>query len=496
MFQKQILNPLLYHLAFSKENTAFFINEKNFTYHDLAQCISKIRTKLQQDKSTSKLIGLVTNDDLETYASVFAIWLEGKAYVPVHQSFPIDRCKNIFEQTQLQLLLDSSEESRFSEVSPKIMNTSLLLFSELNLEPTPTDEQEIAYILFTSGSTGEPKGVVLSRENIAALIDSFWDSGITLTSSDRFVQCFELTFDVSIHAFLAPLMKGASVYTIPTNKIKYTYVSYLLEEHGITMGSFAPSMIRYLKPYFEEMSAPTLKHCILTAEPVQYELCKEFQACIPNARIWDFYGPTEVTIWCTYCEVTHQSKTLNGMLGIGKSMKNVHTVVIDEQLHQVENGTKGELCFSGKQVCLGYLNNPEKNKEAFIEIEVNGKNERYYRSGDLGYIDQDEEIMILGRMDSQVKIQGYRIEIGEIEHHVRNIVSNNAFITAFTNKNGNTELALFLEGETDIELLKSELKNKIAAYMMPSKYFLEAQFPLNNSSKVDKIALKKQHLKD
>ncbi|RZJ65406.1 MAG: amino acid adenylation domain-containing protein [Flavobacterium sp.] len=489
MFSKTILEPFLKAVVEHSAENAFCIDGTFFTYADLARHVSKIR-KAVSAKSGSKIVALVANDDIETYASIFALWLEGLAYVPLHPAQPLGRSIEIIGQTQSDLVLSSVKKEEFPI---ETITTSELEFEGLQLEPNDADDCELAYILFTSGSTGQPKGVTLSRENIGSFMDSFWKSGIELSSADRCLQCFDLTFDVSIQSFLAPLTKGACVYTIPHHEIKYSYVFGLFEDHELTFGAMAPSMVRYLRPYFDEINVPSMRYCILTAEASPKELVEEWQNCLPNAEIFDFYGPTEATIYCTYYKVpTKNAKQLNGMLSIGKPMDGVIALILDENKTEVPKGEKGELCVAGAQLTPGYWQNAEKNAESFFELGHDGKTERFYHTGDLCYFDADGDLMYAGRKDYQVKIQGYRIELGEIEHHARNFLNGkNAVATDFTNALNNTEIALYIETEqidpTDVTIA---LKAKLPPYMVPTRIIPLAQFPLNSNDKVDRKTLK------
>ena len=294
MFYTNILKPVLENIINFQDRNAFCINEKFYTYKELGKTISRIRTAIANEKYANKNVGLVLNDDLETYASIFALWLEGNSYVPLHPNWPLERCMDIAEQVGLDLILDSSTQTRYKG---NVIPTSRLSFCGDNLIYSDNSkEDDIAYILFTSGSTGKPKGVQISRRNIAAFMDSFWATGIVIDENDRCLQCFDLTFDVSVQSYLVPLTKGACCYTVPYGKIKYIYASQLIEDHRITFGAMAPSMLRYLKPYFDEIDMSSLKCCILTAEACPLSLMEEWYNVAPNTEIYDFYGPTEATI--------------------------------------------------------------------------------------------------------------------------------------------------------------------------------------------------------
>lgn len=494
-FNEQVLAPFLSGINTFADRNAFFINGSFYTYKQLADSISKIRISLKEVASTTIYIGLVANDDIETYASIFAIWLEGKCYIPLHPHQPLARLNEIVEEMDITVILNSLPAPLFPQ--KQVVNTSLLTYVKNMLGFESEQNQEMpAYILFTSGSTGKPKGVIITRKNVAAFVDSFNDCGIVITKEDRCLQCFDLTFDVSVQSFLVPLLNSACVYTVPHDQIKYTYVSDLWEDQQLTFGAIAPSMLRFLRPYFEEINLPAMKYCILTAEASPLDLIEEWSACIPNARIYNFYGPTEATIYCAWCEINRNksNKSMNGMLSIGRLMKNVQAIIVDENKNILPPGEKGELCVTGDQIFSGYWNDAEKNAQAFFEKEIGETIRKYYKTGDLCYFDDDGMLMLYGRLDSQAKIQGYRVELGEIEFHTREFLNgNNAVVLVFANKSGNNELALFVEKEkSNKNELVGYLKSKLPAYMIPTKVFFEKEFSLNTNSKVDKIKLKEK----
>ena len=492
MFYSKILTQVISSVQSFSDRNAFCIDEQFYTYEQFGQTISKIRTAIQSENFSNPNVGLVINDDLETYASIFALWLEGHSYVPLHPNWPIDRCCDIIEQVDIDLVLDSSEKSRYSNRGGyKCLNTNALTFESMSLESKQgVSDDDLAYILFTSGSTGKPKGVQLTRRNIAAFMDSFWKTGIEINEEDRCLQCFDLSFDVSVQGYLVPLTKGACCFTVPHGQVKYVYASGLIEDHQLTFGAMAPSMLRYLKPYFDELDATSLKACILTAEACPLNLMEDWYNCATNTEIYDFYGPTECTIYCTYYKLTKggKNKSLNGIISIGKPMANCIGLILDENGNELPTGEKGELCIAGDQVTAGYWKNEEKNQSSFFMKD--GK--RFYHTGDLCYKDEDGDIMYSGRLDHQAKIQGFRVEMGEIEWHAREFLKDkNVVCLAFENSESLTEIAIFVESEQfDNTDLVAYMRGKMPPYMIPTKWIYVPVFPLNGNDKIDKVKLK------
>lgn len=491
-FYNDVLTPILSSIERYGERNAFCIDEQMYSYNTFGEKISGILDAIAHIEYHNQKVGLVINDDIETYASIFALWLQGKCYVPLHPNWPLDRCLDICEQVELDLILDSSAETRYDGIQVVLTNGLSGDVKKL-MAASGIDEEDLAYILFTSGSTGKPKGVQLMRKNVAAFMNSFWQTGIEINEEDRCLQAFDLSFDVSVQSYLVALTRGACVYTIPHGQVKYVYASGLIEDHHITFGAMAPSMLRYLQPYFAEMDATSLKACILTAEACPVNLMEDWYNCATNTEIYDFYGPTEATIYCTYYKLTRggNNKSLNGIISIGKPLANCVGLILDEQGNELPADEKGELCVAGDQVTKGYWKNDEKNASSFFYKEVNGKKMRFYHTGDLCYKDEDGDIMYSGRLDHQAKIQGFRVELGEIEYHAREYLKKNAVCIAFDNEKCLTEIAMFIEStEFDAEDLLAYMRTKMPAYMIPTRLFFVPVFPLNSNDKTDKVKLK------
>lgn len=490
----QLFNQLEQSLTQNAAKNAFCFNGHYYSYFDLSQVTSNIRKLITNNiPQNEKVIAILANDDIETYASILALWFEGKSYVPLNPDTPLERNKNIIHQAEIKYILDSSSISIINDLIN--IKTSQTENTNLNIKPAPTDDSELAYILFTSGTTGTPKGVPINRQNLSSIIDGVIDMNIQIDSNDRCLQMSQLTFDVSITSFLYPLLFGACVYTIPVGKIKFSYIYELLEEKKLTVATLVPSILNYFRQYFEEMNFPLLKYCLITAEALPTNLVDEWSACIPNARILNLYGPTENTVWSTFYEYNRKgtNKSHNGILSIGKKLKDTELIIIDSNNDQLPAGHKGELCLCGNQLTNGYWKNDEKNLESFFIHNFNNMETKFYKTGDLVQMDTDGDILYMGRIDFQAKIQGFRVELSEIDFHCKAFSNKlNVVALAAINSTSNTEIWLVIEGpEFDTKELILYLKQKLPPYMIPSKIYFINEFPINMNDKIDRNMLLK-----
>jgi len=494
-----LLKELQESLLLNKERFAFCIKETLYTYEQLYEKILRVHSYLKNWKNEHILnVGLVTNNDLDTYAAMLACWFSGIAYVPLNPTIPKERNSSIVKETQIRIIFSSAEPQtqmldgtgQIDIVSPSSLPKS---FSS-DLKISEASEFRTSYILFTSGSTGTPKGVPISNKNLSSFVSNFLSTGFDVDKEDRCLQMFELTFDVSISSFLIPLLKGACVYTVPEG-IKYVEVLKLIHTHKLTAIQMVPSIIRLGRSLIKRMNFPWMKKCILTGEATSIDLISDWQKCAPNAILYNFYGPTEATIFCSYYELPRSGfKSYNGLLTIGKAMGNTKLLIVDDQNNEAAVDQKGELLISSFQLTTGYLNNASKNEQSFIKINPHDS-ATYYRSGDLCYKDCDGDIMYCGRLDNQIKIQGFRVELGEIEFLVEEKFKFNNVVVAFENNLSLIKLVLVLEAPQIVDSDKKTqiteyLKTKLPDYMMPSKITCRPEFPLNSNGKTDRKKIK------
>jgi D-alanine--poly(phosphoribitol) ligase subunit 1 len=469
---------------------AFVIRNEPHTYEAFAARVAAIVRLLEREAPAEPRVAILTHDDLDTYASVFAAWFSGKAMVPLAPTSPPDRNSSILHLADVSVALSSRQDlAQLESTGVRWHVTSGVPSDGSPLHPRTTRADEVAYILFTSGSTGVPKGVPITHGALDAFIDGFFALGYRLDEDDRFLQMFDLTFDLSLMSYCVPLTLGASVFTVPGDIVKYMAVYQVLEDHAITCALLVPSILAHLRGFFDEIKLEAMRYSLFCGEALYADLADEWSRCLPNGRIDNVYGPTEATIFCTAYEwkrgVVNASS--NGIASIGKPMKHTGVLIVDESLEPVRPGDKGELCLSGRQLTKGYWRNPEKDRAAFFLHD----GVPHYRTGDLCVAGDDGNIFYLGRLDHQVKIQGYRVELSEIEHHARELSGvKHLAAVACQDAAKNVVIHLFLEKyDRDLNALVEQLKARLPSYMIPTHTRSIDALPLNANGKIDRPAL-------
>jgi D-alanine--poly(phosphoribitol) ligase subunit 1 len=424
--------------------------------------------------------------------------------VPLNPDNPVERNAGIIADAGIKVLLYTEKEDKARELSVSPGTGCRPLKNRVTPNPGKLDlvEQmhgDLCYLLFTSGTTGKPKGVPIYHRNLAAFLDMMLESGrYDFNRNDRFLQMFELTFDLSVFSFLVPLSVGASFYPLPQKEMAYLEVADILETGEISVALMVPSVINYLKSYFAEINLPKMRYSLFCGEALYHETLTGWARCVPHAKIENLYGPTEATIFCLRYEWQRGESPhpqAKGIVPIGRPMEGMDAFKINENSLENSLDEEGELCLSGEQVTLGYWNNPSKTAEVFGTTK-NGK--KFYRTGDLCKIDEAGNFLYLGRIDNQVKIDGHRVELEEIEFHTRVFCRDKQVVAILnTSEAGFHFIVLFIEGEKDLRKgLEEHLKKRLPDYMVPKEIITVSLFPLNSNGKIDRKALTNKYLQN
>lgn len=359
-------------------------------------------------------------------------------------------------------------------------------------------DDDVFYIIFTSGSTGEPKGVKIS----AASLESFvgWMAGIAGEDGGTFLNQAPFSFDLSVMDLYTSLCTGGTLQSID-KELQSDFKSLMeyLKDANINYWVSTPSFadLCFTEPLFNGEILSDIKKFLFCGEKLTKETAAELFERFKNAEIINTYGPTEATVAVTSIKIEKEMLNISRDLPIGVPKLGTELRVIDESLKEVDPPQKGELMIVGDTVSLGYFNDEEKTSKVFSELEINGKTVRAYRTGDEGYIEENGNYYITGRIDQQIKLHGYRIELGDIEQNLLKIdgISGAAVVpkesegrikhlVAFIVKKGSS-------GDfSERKLVKTELKNMLPSYMVPKKIEFVSTLPLTGNGKLDRKKLR------
>lgn len=471
------------------------------------------------------LTAVFAHRSITAYAGVLAGLFRGHGYVPLNPAFPTDRTRGMLVRSECRsLIVDAHGAGQLGEVLDGVATSLVLLLPDHDAvsalaarwpqhrflgradlvgppegerwAPGPVDPSGIAYLLFTSGSTGQPKGVMVAHRNAVPYVDAMVER-YGVTEHDRFSQTFDLTFDLSVHDMFVAWERGACLCA-PTQAQKMFPGKYITD-CGITMWFSVPSTavlmnrLKMLKPG----KYPNLRYSLFCGEALPVEIVQKWAEAAPQSVIENLYGPTELTIACTlyrWDAHTSPAQSEHGVVPIGEPYPGMKMLVADEHLHEVAPGAAGELLMTGPQLTLGYYKDAQRTAAAFVVPP--GRSEVYYRTGDrVRRPLAGQPLVYLGRIDNQIKIQGYRVELGEIEAVMRQEAGVDVAIAVGwpVTASGADGIVGFLGADhadaARVAAIRERVISRLPPYMHPSELRLVSEFPLNANGKVDRKAL-------
>jgi len=477
------------------QNKAFCLKDNSYTYREFLSFINGSRELLESQPGfrAEKPVAVLVNEFSETYAAVFAIWFSGGVFVPLDPKAPKAVNEEIIQKYNIEFIFSAGKKTDKTGFKDANILNNRNVSSDKESSLFPWDENQTLYVLNTSGSTGTPKNVPITLKNVAAYLEGFLEKYPDLDASDNFLQTYELTADAAFSGYLVPFLLGATVYSVPESPFKPFATAKILSEEPITWVKATPSLLACLRPFFESIHLPRLKHFHFGGEALPAGFVEAWRPRIPNAEISNGYGPTETTITATIykCLPGEPLKEKNNVVSIGKPFKNVE-VFIQKMPGQKEN--RGELYITGEQMMKGYWFSGE---QPFKTIETNGQSKQFYPTGDKVEQDDEGDLYFLGRLNDQVKINGYRIDLAEVENGVRKIISGagNVAAVAVEKSPGMKQLVVFIENyQGNGNEITEKMALRFPHYKIPEKITGIPKFPLNRSGKTDKKMLVSQFL--
>ncbi|MCX6265964.1 MAG: amino acid adenylation domain-containing protein, partial [Bacteroidetes bacterium] len=489
-------------IAIKGSNFSFSYSEFDAITHNFAHQL--IETGVRQDD----IVGMCTERSPEMLVGIFGILKAGAAYLPVDASHPPKRIVSLLTDAGVKWVITTSgladfvSELGFSPIVPDCSVPARLNTTVLRVIP----DEATAYVLFTSGSTGAPKGVLISHSSVVNLL-LYMQENYPLEEGDTVMLKSPYTFDGSVWELFGWMKMGGTLFISPAGAEKDPgKLSEIIEKEKIGFLFFVPSMLSVFTSYctLHKTSFDSLKWVSVGGEVLPLQLVNAFYQLFDyqKVKLINVYGPTETTVYATtYCCFPGIK---SGKIPIGNAVTNNTIYIVDEFLHAVPDGQEGEICIGGAGVGKGYLNRPELTAEKFVDNTITGTG-KIYRTGDFGRRNENGYFEFIGRRDFQIKLRGLRIETGEIEQALLQFDGiAECVVLMLKDRQGDDCLTAYLRLQTTDpdqaetwypapgsfkEQLTSHLLEWLPSYMLPSDYIIYKSFPLTAHGKIDRTAL-------
>ena len=469
------------------DNIAVVYGEEKLTYKELNEKANSLANYLvKQGIKKEEPIPVILERSTNLIISIIGIIKAGATYVPIATDFPADRIKYIIQDCNAKFVITSSKKDNedlkikklyIDQFEYRNYETNNL---EININPKQT-----LYIIYTSGSTGKPKGVKINHNNLNNFVQSFTKHFEKINMEDRCLASTNIGFDVSIFEFFVTLLNGASLYLYEENTITDVFkYCEAITKNKISLLYIPPNILEEVYTILSKQKETYINKILIGVEPIKSETMEKYYNLNPKMKIINAYGPTETTICATVNVLKKETINKYDIIPIGKPIENSKILILNENLQLVPKGIKGELYIFGEGVGNGYINNPEKNEESFITIN----SKRAYKTGDLGLWNEDGTISFIGREDNQVKVNGHRMELGEIESCIYKYPDIEKAIVIL-DKNKKINAYFTSKTNVDIQKLKAFMEEKLPQYFIPANFMQLEKFELTQNGKINKKLL-------
>lgn len=500
-----IVQRFLHHALATPQAPAIAFEKTAISYAELWEEAQWIHSALNR-VSASAFVAVWADKSLAMYAGVLGALLAGKTFVPLNPSFPVKRSQGMLAASAADVVIVSAESAPAAvkalygvpytlvcpdEKCPEIVSQTFFTRADCSSEAKDAcaTPPHIAYIMFTSGSTGKPKGVAVSHAAVCTYLDAA-AAFHALTPEDRCSQLFDLTFDLSMHDLFATWQAGACL-CIPTNAERLSPAQYI-HRARLTSWFSVPSVLLYMAQLrqMEAGAYPQIRLSLFCGEALPVRLLEQWATAAPASRLENLYGPTESTIamsrYAWQREQTGGETYLHGLVPLGRPYPQVACSVRDEQGQPLAAGQTGELWIRGSQLAEGYLN---ATLTAAVFVEHDGH--RWYKTGDAVAEDASGNLHFVSRLDTQVKLRGFRIEVAEVECILSSLEGiRAAVVVPVHDENGMCQhLHAYLLGTGTAQAVLLWCRKALPGYMIPRYIEFVDSYPLNSNEKTDRPQL-------
>ena len=488
-----VLDLIAENVSNTPDAVALIHEGQSMSYQELDEKSNAIAAFLLKNREQGeKFVGIGCGRSSDMIIGLLGTMKAGKAYIPIDVEYPDERVEAIISESNLKTIITGGGNAeRFSGFSSKINLVSLTdsdIYKEQLKENINIDQADLAYVLFTSGSTGIPKGVMITHKGLLNLSLSM-QKAYQIKSTDRVVQFASLSFDMSVEEIFPYLASGAGIVIRDKDDIESKRFLNLVVENEVTILNLPPAFGFTIDQYSATEKKKFFEMVRLISfggDQLEAELIDAFRNY--NVQIFNAYGPTEYTVNTTLADLTKENAVT-----IGKPIDNTYTYILDKNLKPVPVLSHGELFISGAGIARGYLNQEELTRERFIDNPfIPGT--KMYRTGDSVRWNANGDIEFIGRLDYQVKIRGFRIELNEVETVIHEYDEISGAVVIAKKIGSEKQLVAFFTaklpgGEVQITELQNFIKERLPDYMVPAKLVQLDLFPLTSNGKIDRKAL-------
>ena len=472
-----------------KDKTAIIENDRTMTFGWLSDLIDSIASAFPEHVTS---VGIVMSHRAQMIAAILAVLKCGARYIPAEPNFPTGRIQFMMQEANVDFILtESAFEGKLHGFALKLLDCDGFECPVRGLEKPTTpqknaaSENSPAYILYTSGTTGRPKGVCVTNKNVCHYVEAFANE-FHPTEKDIMLQYSVCSFDIFVEEVFASLLNGAAI-AIPSDEDKENARSLMVfvERHDVTILSGFPYLLAEMNHL---PKIPSSLRLLISGGDVLR--ASYIENLLDKAEIYNTYGPSETTVATTYYRCNNGGVLADGTYPIGKAIRNMRIAILDEDGKELPHGETGEICIFGDGVSLGYIGDHAEENKAFVTLE-NG--ERFYKSGDLGYILPDGNIAFLHRKDNQIMILGKRVEVAEVESRFYQCNGvEQAIVRAFVDEDGLFYMTAYIvpsDKKVKVSKIRKELAEHLTAFMIPEFIVKMPNIPLNSNGKPDTAKL-------